>query len=96
MDCCNFTKKGNNFLFHSLEYEHFRDAKNKGLIMHYVPKEHSVKFEIVMDDSSKLNGFAESSIINLKVDSIIQAERRFFCRLDKIENNVYKFWFTHK
>ncbi len=96
MDCLNFIKKGDKFIFHSLNYEEFRDAKNKGMIMHYVPKNNAVEFEVLMDDGTTLNGFAEDLIKNLKTNTLIQAERRFFCRFDRSDNGVYKFWFTHK
>jgi len=96
MDCMNFIKKGNKFMFHSLEYEKFRDAKNKGMIIHYVPKDNCVGFEVLMDNGEIINGVAEDQIKNLKIDDVIQAERRFFCRLDAVQNDVYKFWFTHK
>ncbi len=96
MDCFNFIKKGGKFLFHSLEYENFKDAKNKGNIMHYIPKNNAVKFEVLMDDGSLVNGLAEDGIKKLKVDNVIQAERRFFCRYDGLNKEVYKFWFTHK
>ena len=96
MDCCNFTKKGKKFVFHSKEYDKFKDSSNKGIIIHYVPSESSVKFDIMMDDGNIVNGVAESYIKKLKINDIIQAERRFFCSFDKIEDNVYRFWFTHK
>jgi len=83
-------------MFHSLEYEKFRDAKNKGMIIHYVPKDNCVGFEVLMDNGEIINGVAEDQIKNLKIDDVIQAERRFFCRLDAVQNDVYKFWFTHK
>src|SRR3989344_899243 len=95
MDCCNFIKKGNTFTFDSLEYEKFKDVKNKGLTLHYVSAENNVNVKVVMDDGSIVKGLGESTLVNLKVNDLIQAERRFFCKLDKIENDVYEFWFTH-
>ena len=35
-------------------------------------------------------------IKDVKIGDIIQFERFGFCRLDSIENKVYRFWFTHK
>ena len=96
MDCCNFIKKGKAFIFHSLNYEQFKDTKNKGINIHYAPFENNFKFEVFKDDGSVLKGIGESNLINVKVNDIIQAERRFFCRLDSKEGNLYKFWFTHK
>lgn len=96
MDCFNFMKKGDKLIFHSLHYEDFRDAKNKGFIMHYVPKENAVKTEVLMDDGKTVSGYAEDLIRNLKFDEEIQFERRFFCRYDDMKKDAYRFWFTHK
>lgn len=96
MDCMNFIKKGNSLTFHSLEYENFRDAKDKGIILHYVTKGSAVNVEVLMDDGTIVKGKGESSLVNLKVGDIIQAERRFFCRFDGLNNDFYRFWFTHK
>ncbi len=95
MDCLNFTKKCSNFEFHSLEYEKYKSCKGK--IIHWLPvNEKNVNVEILMPDKKLISGLAESNIRKLKLDEIIQFERFGFCRLDKIEKNIYKFWFTHK
>ncbi len=97
MDCLNFIKKGNKLEFHSWNYEDFKNAENKGIIIHYLPiSKDLVNVEITMDDASILKGLAEPGIKKLKVDSIIQFERFAFVRLDEIKNKTYKFWFTHK
>jgi len=94
MDCLNFTKKGKEFVFDSLEHEKF---KNKGKkIMHFLPADNNIEIEILMNDATVLKGLAENNIQNLKVGEIIQFERFGFCRLDKIQNKKYYFWFTHK
>ena len=96
MDCLNFIKKGKDLVFHSLEYKDYKDSKNKGIIMHYVPKDNLLKVEVLMDDGSILGGYGESSLVNLKINDVIQFERRFFARFDNFENGAYKFWFTHR
>ena len=48
-----------------------------------------------MVDNSRINGIAESSVRNLKVDDIIQFERQFFCRLDNKSNDKIVFSYAH-
>ena len=102
MDCLNFRKDGNMFVFDSLEFEKFKGNGKK--IMHWLPAYGNVDIEILMDDASIISGVAEHNIKQLKVGDIIQFERFGFCRLDSIEKKngkdggkeIYKFWFTHK
>lgn len=97
MDCLNFVKNKGTFEFVSKTHEEYKDSKTKGVIMHYLPVTASlIKFELLMPDNTVKKGYAEETIKKLKVSDIIQAERIGFMRLDSIENNVYKFWFTHK
>jgi len=98
MDCLNFRKQGNMFVFDSQDYETFKNNGQK--IMHWLPAYGNVDIEILMDDASIINGVAEHNIKHLKVGEIIQFERFGFCRLDEIHKEhgkeIYKFWFTHK
>ena len=96
MDCLNFVKKKNKFEFVSKSHDEYKEAKTKGLIIHYLPKNNLIKFELLMPDDIIKKGYAEETIKKLKVNDIIQAERIGFMRLDKIEKDIYKFWFTHK
>jgi len=94
MDCLNFTKKGNKLVFESLEYKNFKD---KGLrIMHWLPVKNNLNVEILMDDGKVIKGIAENNLKKEKVNSIVQFERRYFCRCDKKEKNKLKFWYTHR
>ncbi len=95
MDCLNFVKKKNKFLFDSLEHEKY---KEKGeAIIHWLPySKDLVDVEILMPDAKVIKGLAEDSVKKLKVDSVIQFERMAFCRLDKKEKDKFIFWFTHK
>jgi glutamyl-tRNA synthetase len=98
MDCLNFRKQDNLFVFDSLDYDTFKSEGKK--IMHWLPAYGNIDIEILMDDASTINGVAEHNIKHLKVDEVIQFERFGFCRLDEIVKRngkeVYKFWFTHK
>ncbi len=95
MDCANFIMEGDHGTYHSHDYEEF---KNKGKkIMHYLPEsKDNVHVEILMPDKSVAKGIGEPTLRSLKVDTVIQFERFGFVRLDSIEGNKYKFWFTHK
>jgi glutamyl-tRNA synthetase len=95
MDCLNFRKKGSKFIFDSLEREKFK--KHAGMIVHWLPKEMDlVKVEVLMPDKKIIKGVAEHGVKKLKEDEVVQFARFGFCRLDKKEKNVLKFWFTHK
>jgi len=95
MDCLNFTKKGKDLVFHSESYEKYKNSKNKGMIMHYVPAEDFVNAEVIMDDRRILKCAAESSVVSLKPGDIVQAERMFYCVLDSVNEGVCSFWFMH-
>ena len=49
-----------------------------------------------MPNNKTAKGKAESSLKQIKVGDIVQFERFGFCRLDAVENNIYKFWFAHR
>src|SRR3989344_2870463 len=83
MDCLNFTYKKGEFVFHSLDYESYKNSKNKGKIINYLPVGGNlVDCEIMMDDASVISAIGEVGIKKLKVDDKIQAERMGFLRLD--------------
>ena len=73
------------------------DNSIKAQMIHWLPVcSDLIKVEILMDDNKTKKGFGEPDLKNVKVGEIVQFERFGFCRLDSIEENVYKFWFTHK
>ncbi|MBS3175336.1 glutamate--tRNA ligase [Candidatus Woesearchaeota archaeon] len=96
MDCLNFIKEGNKFIFHSWSYDNFKNATNKGVIIHWLPVNDSlINVDILMDDATILKGIAESNIKKLKLNEIIQFERFGFVKLEK-KGNEYNFVFCHK
>ncbi|MFH0875558.1 MAG: glutamate--tRNA ligase [archaeon] len=94
MDCLNFRKTNDGFMFDSKEHAKYKGIGKK--IMHFLPAEGNVNAEIFMNDATRISGLAESNIKELSVGDIVQFERFGFCRLDAVEHDVYKFWFTHK
>jgi len=95
MDCLNFIQEEGKFLFHSLEYEKFKESGAK--IIHWLPKDKKlVKVEVLMPDNKIVKGLGEKGLKELKEGDILQLERFGFCRLDKIEKNKLTFWFAHK
>ncbi len=88
----NFSKKGNKFVFHSIE--HKPDLKAK--LIHWLPcQENFVKAKVLMLDGGYVKGLAEAGIAKLKEGVIVQFERFGFCKLIK-KNKEYEFWFTQK
>ena len=87
-------------LFNFKNNEFISEEINESLrakLIHWLPvSDDLVETEILMDDGKTVKGLAEPNIKKLKIDKVIQFERFGFVRLDKIENNKYYFWFTHK
>ena len=95
MDCLNFRKKKNKFVFDSLEHEKYKEHGEK--IIHWLPKQKDlINAEVLMPDKKIIKGLAEPGIRDLKIDEVTQFARFGFCRLDKKEKNKLVFWFTHK
>ncbi|MBI2129208.1 glutamate--tRNA ligase [Candidatus Woesearchaeota archaeon] len=95
MDCLNFKKVKDRFVFESLEYEKYKDRGER--IMHWLAAgKDLVNAEILMDDGSIKKGLAEKSVNDLGEGTIVQFERFAFCRLDKKEKDKFVFWFAHK
>ncbi|MBU0456817.1 MAG: glutamate--tRNA ligase [Nanoarchaeota archaeon] len=97
MDYCNFEITSKGWKFVSESYEEYKNAKNKGFIIHWLPSEKKMmEIEVVLEDNTIINGFGENEILNLKEGDIVQLERRYFARLDKKEKNKLIFWYLHK
>ncbi len=98
MDCVNFVKKGDGFEFVSTDHLDFKNAENKGKILHWLPKNYEhVQVEVFMPDTSVVVGLGEQGLRDVSVNDVIQFERFGFCRLDSVSDKEQKmkFWFTH-
>jgi glutamyl-tRNA synthetase len=95
MDLCNIEVKGNIVWKISDEYEEYKNAQNKGKIIHWVPNE-NVEVEIKLEDGSDVQGVGELDLSKTKEGDIIQLERFAFCRIDKKENKNIILWYLHK
>jgi len=94
MDCLNFVKGGNKFIFDSLEYEKYKERGEQ--IIHWLPVSNLVSVEVLMPDNKIKKGLAEPLVKKLRVGDIVQFERFAFCRLDKKTKNKAAFWFAHR
>lgn len=90
MDCLNFVKKGDRFVFDSLEYSKYKEKGES--IIHWLPMD-TVDVSVVMDNGFLLKGKGEKNLKNVKVDDIVQFERFGFVRCD---SKKMVFWFGHK
>jgi len=92
MDCLNFVKREGKFLFHSLDYETYKNSgKKEGAgIIHWLPSSRNVDVNVRLLDNSIVSGKGEALISGIESGKIIQFERFGFVRKDKKE-----FWFCH-
>ena len=94
MDCLNFKKVKNKFVFDSKNYQNYKKHGDK--IIHWLPVQKDLaKIEVLMPDKKIAKGLAEPMVRNLKVGDIIQFQRFGFCKLDSKEKDKLKFWYTH-
>tara|TARA_Y100000310_G_C20665729_1_gene807365 strand:- start:853 stop:2550 length:1698 start_codon:yes stop_codon:yes gene_type:complete len=90
MDCLNFTVQKNKFIFHSKKYEEYKEAKNRGMIIHWLPDTENNKMTVLTEDG-KMKGVGEKKLLRVKEDIIVQLERVGFARMDKKE-----LWYLHR
>ena len=90
MDCLNFKKQKNKFIFDSKDYEKYK--KHGTSIIHWLPVQKDlVKVGVLMPNKEIKKGLAEPMVKNLKVNDIIQYTRFGFCKLDKKKKISYCF-----
>ncbi len=95
MDCLNFRFSRGRFEFVSVDYADFKEKG--GMIIHWLPAGKTViHAEVLMPDNKLVKGVCESNVSLLSVGDVVQLERFGFCRLDKIENGKYVFWYAHR
>lgn len=91
MDCLNFKKEHNAYVFVSFNVEDFK--KQGTSIMHWLPKSEALPARLRMPDNTVYEGYIESSSKKITQDDVVQFERIGFCRLDDEEQR--EFWFAH-
>ncbi len=95
MDAINFRKEKGRLVFDSAEVDAYKAFKGEKIIIHWLPKEGNAKATVFMPDHALVEGAAEPTIKGLKRGDLLQFERFGFCRLDAIDGDTYRFWFTH-
>lgn len=97
MDCLNFEKKDDELVYHSKDYEAYKEANGKRII-HWLPVEDdkTVKTEILLPDDTSVIGLSEEHVEKIKPGEVVQFERFGFCRLDRIEGDRFIFWYAHR
>ena len=94
MDCLNFKKIKNKFIFDTLDYENYKKHGDK--IIHWLPVQKDlVKVEVLMPSKEIKKGLAEPLVKNLKVGDVVQFSRFGFCKLDNKTSDKLIFWWTH-
>jgi len=97
MDYCNFEVKNNKFVFVSEDYEDYKNTKNKGSIIHWLPVcDKVIKVEVLMDNNEIISGLGEEAMTKLKVGDLVQLERKHYARVDEVSKDKIVFWYLHK
>jgi len=87
--------KGNfvNSTFKGTSQEHAK--KVKAPIIHWLPEDGNFRTDIVMPTMEILKGLVEDNIQNEKVGNAIQLVRFGFGRIDSIENEFVRIYYSH-
>lgn len=75
------------------------DAKKLGMkAIQWLPEDNFVDIEVVMNDASVKKGIADIYLLDEKEDTVVQFERVFFARVDKVDKELKKvlLYFTCK
>lgn len=97
MDYCNFRIQKGKWLFVSEEYEDFKNAEHKGMIIHWLPvQRHPARINVMLEDGTTTQGIGEEGMHLLKKGEIIQLERMFFARVDAVEEDMITLWYLHR
>jgi glutamyl-tRNA synthetase len=96
MDAFNFEILKKKFKFVSNDYKDYKNSKNKGIIIHWLPVDGGVKVEVIMEDKSVVKGIGENGMVKLEEGNIVQLERRYFAILDSKKKDKLVFWYLHK
>ena len=54
-----------------------------------------VETRVLMPDGTWIQGLVESVATKIKVGTVIQFERNFFCRFDGIRDGIAEYWYSH-
>ena len=57
-----------------------KKRKNKGIIMHFLPKGDYVDIKVLMEDGKFIKAKAEKYVKKIKENEIVQFERFGFCK----------------
>ena len=96
MDYGNFKVEGKKYAYVSESYEEYKNAANRGMIIHWLPVEEVLEAEVMQEDGTIVKGWAEKGLEKVKVGEIVQLERRYFARVDVKEKNKIVLWYLHK
>ncbi len=96
MDYCNFIINGTAWKFVSEDYEEYKNAANKGFIIHWLPVDAKLpEVAVMLDDGTVVKGLGEKEMEKMKQGDIVQLERMYFARLDKKEKGKLRFYYLH-
>ncbi len=96
MDASNFILKGEHIQAQPGAYEDYKNAADQGKIIHWLPVAETCIVDVRLESGVTISGLGEKALLTLREGEIIQLERMYFVRIDKIEKNKISCWFLHK
>lgn len=74
---------------------HIEARRANSPIIQWVPEDKNVKTEVIMPDMKILKGLAEQSLEDEPINNTVQLVRFGFGRIDSMENEVIRIFYTH-